>query len=178
MALIDDLPPADTEEELRVLLDRLPDLPHFRLLAHAQSAFGPRAVYGRTLMLDLELADCDQELVILRTAWRAHCEYVAVQHRSAAATAGLSPGQIAAAQTEDAAELTENQRALLRFVDGMVMEHGAQEAVVRDVADRYGPRQLVEAGLVVERYLGLAILLNSLRVTPAPAVDLRMARDS
>jgi 4-carboxymuconolactone decarboxylase len=178
MSLIDALPAAEAPPELRALLDQLPDLPHFRVLAHAQTAFGPRAAYGKTLMLELELPDREQELVILRTAWRARCEYIAVQHRSAAAAAGLAPSEIVSAQTEEAAGLTGNQRALLRFVDGMVVNFGAQEGEVREVAERFGPRQLIEVGLVVERYLGLAILLNSLRVSPAAAVKLRASRDS
>lgn len=159
--------------ELRDLLDRLPDLPHFALLAHAESAFVPRLEYGRVLMRELSLSDDLREAVIVRVAAWARCDYVRVQHEEQGARAGLSPDQLAAAASGETGRLAdEDQRAAVDFVSEMLQGPGASPAAVRRLVERVGERGLVEVGLVVERYLGLSLLLASLRVPAAPAADL------
>jgi alkylhydroperoxidase family enzyme len=171
------LPPGDADPEVRELLARLPALPHFTLLAHAQSAFAPRHAYGEALMRRLELPDVLRETAILRIAARTHCGYVAAQHHHAAVDVGMADSLVHAVEHLDGPgagddELSSEQSVVIRLVDGMLLHYGADEAAVAAVRDALGARQLVELGLVVERYLGLCILLNSLAVPPAAAMKL------
>jgi AhpD family alkylhydroperoxidase len=169
---IEPLHPSRAEPEVAALLDRLPPLPHFHLLAHAQSTFAARLAYGDAMMSRLDLESTTQELVILRVAMHTSCEYIAVQHRAQATRIGTPTGAIAAVAERElrSPDLSRSELAILGLVDEMILTFGASPRRFAAARPYLTDRQLVEVGLVVERYLGLAILLNTLDV-PASAAQ-------
>jgi 4-carboxymuconolactone decarboxylase len=179
MTRIDPVDPASLGTELRDLLERLPDLPHFGLLAHASTAFGPRLAYGRVLMRDLSLDDGSREAAILCVAGWTDCAYVIVQHRDVALAAELTPEEAGAALRGDADGLSRPVwQAVVRFVAEMLNRRGASAEAVADLRRQAGDRGVIETGLLVERYLGLCLLLNSLGIAPVAPVELHDPRPS
>jgi 4-carboxymuconolactone decarboxylase len=156
--------PASLPEEIREMLAALPDLSHFTLLAHAPGTFLPRLAYGEALMTTLALPDTVKELAIVRAATLAGCPYVQVQHVAAGRRAGVPDAKLAAASAPepDLSGFEHGEAAALRFVDEMLLRCGAGAAAVAEVLTCFDARQLVELALVVDRYYGLALVLNSL----------------
>jgi CoA:oxalate CoA-transferase len=163
--------PARLTPELRSALAALPPLPHFGVLAHAETAFLPRQAYGEALRCRLALPADLRELAILRTAHLTDCDYIVHQHRAPAAAAGLAGPAIEAALADppDPATLTAPQAAVVGLVGEMVTRRAGGAAGVRAVLAHLTQRELVELCLVVERYLVLSVVLNTLGVAPGTA---------
>src|SRR2546429_8324760 len=92
------LPYADTESapsSVREVLDRHP-VSVLRMLAHAQSAFGPWVDYTGALLGEMELDPLLREFAILRLARLRESEYQWVQHVAIARAVGARSEQIAA----------------------------------------------------------------------------------
>jgi pimeloyl-ACP methyl ester carboxylesterase/alkylhydroperoxidase family enzyme len=159
---------ASLPTEVRSALERMPNLIHFNLLAHASSAFLQRIAYGETLRHRLTLPAKVRELATLRVTALAGCPYNEMWHRNLAAKVGADAGEILAVLRPelDPAAFAPPEAAALTFVDEMVNCRGAGPAAVAGVLAHFSERELVELGLVVDRYLGLSLLLNSLGVEP------------
>jgi 4-carboxymuconolactone decarboxylase len=164
------LPYADIESapsSIREVLDRHP-VAVLRMLAHAQSAFQPWMEYVRALLGDLELDPVAREVAILQVARLRDDEYVWVQHVAIARAVGVSTAQIAAIKDgrEGDESLTEVHREVLRFASEMTRDGVVSEATVEALADRLGPRAVVELLLVVGHWLTTCSFITTLRLQP------------
>ena len=123
--------------------------------------------FAGTLLFRGALPRVDAELVILRTAWNAGCEYEWEQHVELAARAGLGDAQIAAVARGAGAEIWRaRQRLLLTAVDQLHANRGLDTATRADLDDELSAKQLVELCFLVGHYEMLAMLLNSRGVEP------------
>jgi pimeloyl-ACP methyl ester carboxylesterase/alkylhydroperoxidase family enzyme len=160
---------ASLPAEVRAALEQMPNLIHFNLLAHASTTFMQRIAYGDTLRHQLDLPAKVRELATLRVTALVGCRYNEMWHRNLAAKVGADAGEILAVLRPelDRAAFAAPEAAALTFVDEMVNCRGAGSAAVAGVLAHFSERELVELGLVVDRYLGMSLLLNSLGVEPA-----------
>jgi 4-carboxymuconolactone decarboxylase len=155
----------------------------FRMVAHAESAYAPWLRFGGTLLTQLELDPLLRELAILQVAHQLGSRYEWVQHDPIARGLGATGDQIDAIQArrvEDAA-FDENQSLVLRFTRTTVAEGAASEQQVTQLAERLGPRQVVELLLVIGNYTAIAMLIASTGLEPDPPLDperLTQASDS
>jgi alkylhydroperoxidase family enzyme len=172
--------PAGAPEEIRAVIADT-RLALLRVLAHADSAFGPWLRYSNTLLRKLELDPLLRELAILQVAHLSDSEYEWTQHVPIAESFG-APAELIAAISEDREQdldADEHQRAVLAFTREVVADGAASEQAVADLAGRLGERQLVELLLVIGNYMGLARLIATLGLEPhAPVVTLPGGTDA
>ncbi|HEV2924563.1 MAG TPA: carboxymuconolactone decarboxylase family protein [Solirubrobacteraceae bacterium] len=164
------LPYADTDSapsSIREVLDRHP-VSVLRMLAHAQTAFGPWLDYTGALLGEIELDPVLREFAILKVARLRDSDYQWVQHVAIARALGATGGQIAAIKDgrEDDASLSEAQREVLGFTREVTVEGAASEQAVAAVAGLFGPRAVIELLLVIGQWIALCSFVNTLGLQP------------
>jgi alkylhydroperoxidase family enzyme len=155
----------------------------FRMVAHAQTAYGPWLGYGGALLTQLELDALLRELAILQVARQVGSEYEWVQHDPIARAVGASGEQIDAirAGRDDDPAFDVDQSLVLRLTRTAVNEGAASEEEIAEAAERLGTRQVVELLLVIGNYTAIAMLIASTGLEPDPPLgpeQLTRARDA
>jgi alkylhydroperoxidase family enzyme len=155
----------------------------FRMVAHAESAYGPWLGYGGALLTQLELDPLLRELAILQVARQVGSHYEWVQHDPIARAVGATGAQIDAIQAgrDDDPAFDADQSLVLRFTRTAVNEGAASEDQVAEAAERFGTRQVVELLLVIGNYTAIAMLIASTGLDPDAPLDpeqLTRARDA
>jgi alkylhydroperoxidase family enzyme len=164
------LPYADAESvtsSIRETLDRNP-VSVLRMLAHAESVFDSWREYTDALLRQLQLDPVLRELAILQVARLRDSEYQWVHHVALSRAIGMSAEQIAAIQDgrEDDPSFTEAQREVLAFAREVILEGAASEEAVAAVAERLGPRPVVELLLVIGHWGAISSLIQTLGLQP------------
>lgn len=139
----------------------------FRMLANHPDLV--KHVYGLLTMLSTrnKLPTRLRELMIMRLAWRAKCEYAWYQHyRIATTQAGVTPEEIVAVRDWEKSDLFgPADRAVLVAADDTCREGRISDAVwsrcERELKD---PAVLVEMVVAIGNWTMFAQLLNSLEV--------------
>jgi 4-carboxymuconolactone decarboxylase len=163
--------PDSAPQSVRELLAGTP-LSLLGMVAHAESAFDPWLKYSSALLRRLELDPLLRELAILQVAHLADSPYEWVQHTVIARAVGATDAQIAAVEgdRESDPSLTDEQALLLRFSRDVIVEGSASEQDVARLAERLGPRQVVELLLVIGHYLAIARLIATTGLEPDPPI--------
>ncbi len=139
----------------------------FTTLARHPRLFRRWLRFAGTLMPGGTLPRVDTELVILRVAHRCDCRYEWLHHERIAATAGLSPAQVAAVREgPEAAAWGDHQRALLRAVDELFADRRVGDDTWAELRGAYTDQQLIELLVLIGHYEMLAGLINSLGIQP------------
>ena len=145
----------------------------FRMVAHAETAYGPWLGYGGTLLTKLELDPLLRELAILQVAKQVGSEYEWVQHDGITRAVGGTAEQVAAVEAgrDDDPVFDADQSLVLRFTRMTVNEGAASEEQVAEAAERLGVRGVVELLLVIGQYKAIAMLIASTGLEPDPPLD-------
>ena len=176
MARLPYVDPSAAPRPVREVLERMPPLNVFRLMAHAETAFRPWMRWGGVLLNDLALDPLLRELAILQVAKRSPgAEYEWVQHVPIARSVGATDNQIEALDRGDVAAscFTGEQRDVLAFTTEVVGEPGASDAAWDAIAARRSPREIVELLMVIGQYMMLARVMASARIDLDDPVDPR-----
>jgi 4-carboxymuconolactone decarboxylase len=155
----------------------------FRMVAHAETAYGAWLQYGGALLTQLELDPLLRELAILQVAREVGSHYEWVQHDPIARAVGATGDQIDAIQAgrDDDPAFDADQSLVLAIARTTVTDGAAAEEQVAALAERLGTRQVVELLLVIGNYTAIAMLIASTGLEPDPPLDanqLTRARDS
>jgi len=159
-------------QEVRELLDVLPDLRVFQMVAQAPTLFGPWLALGGAILASLELDPLVRELAILQVACTSGCDYERVQHEAIAVGVGASSEQVTLLATpsesrdHDAIDraFTPDQRAVISFTDQAAGPGRVAEADVVALRDHLSDRSIVELLLVIGHYSAIALLAETLRL--------------
>lgn len=145
----------------------------FRMVAHAESAYGRWLGYGGALLTQLELDPLLRELAILQVARQVGSEYEWVQHDPIARAVGASAEQVAAVEAgrDDDPVFDADQSLVLRLTRTAVTEGAASEEQIAEAAKRLGTRQVVELLLVIGNYTAIAMLIASTGLEPDAPLD-------
>jgi 4-carboxymuconolactone decarboxylase len=155
----------------------------FRMVAHAETAYGAWLQYGGALLTRLELDPLLRELAILQVARQVGSHYEWVQHDPIARAVGATGDQIDAIQAgrDDDPAFDADQSLVLQITRTTVNEGAATEQQVAQLAESLGTRQVVELLLVIGNYTSIAMLIASTGLEPDPPLSpeqLTQARDS
>jgi AhpD family alkylhydroperoxidase len=153
-------------ERTREVLERMPALNIFRMLAHADSALVPFMRLSSSLWSEAELSPKPRELAILAVARATGAEYEWTQHKAVAAYAGVSGEQIAAIESGelDSPLFDPAEQAVLALARSIVIEPRSSEAVFDAAREHYSDRQIVAIHLVAGTYFMLARVMTNLEV--------------
>jgi 4-carboxymuconolactone decarboxylase len=155
----------------------------FRMVAHAETAYGPWLGYGGALLTQLELDPLLRELAILQVARQVGSHYEWVQHDPIARAVGATDAQLDAIQAgrDDDPAFDGDQSLVLQLTRTTVNEGAASEEQVILLANRLGVRQVVELLLVIGNYTAIAMMIASTGLEPDAPLDpgqLARARDA
>jgi AhpD family alkylhydroperoxidase len=128
--------------------------------------------FSGSLLDDSLLDPRDRELLTLRVAWRTRCEYEWAQHVGIAERAGVTVDEIAAvAGPVDDHPWPVRVRALLCAADQMIDRHAVDDETWATLAEHFDEARLLELLFVVGSYVCLALVLNSVGLSPDPSAD-------
>jgi len=172
MALIPYVDPTAAPQEVRELLDLLPDLHVFQMVGQAPTLFGPWLALGGAILAKLELDPLLRELAILQVASSMGCEYERVQHGAIAAGVGATSEQVmllaTARESRDQDGMrrafTSDQLAVISFTDHVAGPGRAPEEEVVALRKHLSDRSIVELLLVIGHYFGIALLAETVRL--------------
>ena len=160
---------ADLTPELRKVLDSLPALNIFRMLATAPANLKPFVDYGMSLLFATELDARKREIAILRVAHVTRSKYEWTQHATLARRVGVTDAEIAAIAVDGPVRgLDEEGRLLCRVAEEISRDVRLSDDALRAVLDRYGRRQAVELILCCSHFNMVSRILESTRVELEP----------
>lgn len=164
MARIEMIPAERWPEELREVVDLESRPPleqgNLRIYAHRPELAAAYARFVTTLRAPGELSPRLVELVRLRVAFHNQCRScMAVRYPDAKAD-GVDETLVCQLETpEEAPDLTEAERAALRFADLLATDHLAiDDAVFEQLRTHFTTAQIVELGLQVATFVGFGRL--------------------
>ncbi len=177
MARIPYFDPDDAPESIGQLLDQLPPLNIFMMMAHAGPALKDFVRLGNRILFDGELDPVLRELAILRVGHLCGSTYEVHQHAKIARQLEIPQGKIdATARGAQAAVFAPQERAVMAFVDDVVKNVRASDATFQPLADTLTVRQLQELVLTIGYYMMVARFLETFDVDiegeDHPTVDL------
>jgi len=160
---------ADLTPELRKVLDSLPALNIFRMLANAPANLKPFVDYGMSLLFATELDARKREIAILRVAHVTRSKYEWTQHATLARRVGVTDAEIAAIAVDGPVRgLDEEGRLLCRVAEEISRDVRLSDEALRAILDRYGRRQAVELILCCSHFNMVSRILESTRVELEP----------
>lgn len=137
----------------------------FTTLARHRKLFRCWLVFAGALMPGGRLPRADSELVILRVAHNARCDYEWVQHERLARRAGLTREEVARARVGAGAPGWSERRALLlRAADALHRDRRIGDELWDDLRRHLDELELIELCMLVGHYEMVAMTLRSLRV--------------
>jgi alkylhydroperoxidase family enzyme len=168
------LPPDDWTEEVRSILEAVPegvqgnrlgDNNIFPTFARHPGLFRAWLPLGGYLLTSGKLPGRDRELLILRTAVRCGSSYEWGQHVRISLQGGIDRETIdRVVQGPDAAGWSEHDAALLRAADELHDGSRISDETWATLARSFDQEQLIEATMVVGQYHLVAFALNSFGV--------------
>jgi AhpD family alkylhydroperoxidase len=155
-----------TERACELTLER-GNLNVYRALANAENTYTGWMAAGRAALASLVLPARLREIIILRIAHLMDCPYELGQHLTLAGAAGMSPQEIAALVSDSAslaADFTEVERAVVELTTQLLTTRQATEGAVHEVYTALGAEAMIEVLMIINRWAGLALMLNALEV--------------
>lgn len=148
---------------VRDVLEAVPPLKLFQMMAQAETAFPPLMEFAAVLLTGLKLDVRLRELGILRAAQLTGAEYVWQQHVVISRGLGVAPEQVQALKRGEIREPTFSQVEILvvNFTTEVVRQVGASEATVEALKAHLSAQEIVELLLTIGYYVMLAQLILS-----------------
>jgi AhpD family alkylhydroperoxidase len=159
--------PEEMNEQARELTLERGNLNVYRALANAEKVFTGWMLAGRAALTSRVLPFRLRELVILRTAYLMDCRYELGQHNDVARTAGLSIDEIKAVTSESdwqKGRFNPAELAVLQLTTELLTTRSVSADVFDHVHTALGSEATVEVLMIINRYSGLALMLNALDV--------------
>lgn len=159
--------PEDMSEQARELTARRGNLNVYRTMANAEKVFTEWMLAGDAALASPVVPRRLRELVVLRTAYLMDCSYELGQHRDVAQTAGIDIDSINAITSESdwqTGDFDPTELAMLQLTTELVTTRRVAAPIFDQVHQALGSEATVEVLMVINRYAGLALMLNALDV--------------
>ena len=159
--------PEGMSDRARELTSARGNLNVYRTLANAEKVFTGWMLAGDAALTSTVLPLRLRELVILRTAYLMNCPYELGQHRDVARTVGVGADEIDAILSQSDwqnGHFGGVELAVLMLTSELLTTRAVSAGVFDEVHDALGSETTVEVLMVINRYSGLALMLNALDV--------------
>jgi alkylhydroperoxidase family enzyme len=159
--------PEQMTERARELTQERGNLNVYRALANAEKVFTGWMLAGRAALTSPVLPFRLRELVILRTAYLMDCRYELGQHDDIAPTAGVAGDEIKAITSDSdwqTGDFNPVELAVLQLTTELLTTRSVAAPLFDQVHKALGSEATVEVLMVINRYSGLALMLNALDV--------------
>ena len=177
MARIPYVDPADAPERIADLLQQLPAMNVFRMLAHAAPEFRRFISFSDALLRKSAVDKWLLELAILRVGHLSGAPYEIQQHEPMAAAVGGTPEKIAAiADWPETDAFNEVETLVLRYTDDVVANVRAGDETFQPLSAHMDHQQMVELTMAIGCYMMVSRLLNTfdvdLEAADGPSISL------
>jgi len=159
--------PEDMTDRARDLTVERGNLNVYRALANAEKVFTGWMLAGRAALTSPVLPVRLRELVVLRTAYLMDCPYELGQHNDVARTAGVDGHEIEAITSDSdwqTSGFNSVELAVLQLTTELLTTRSVAGPLFDHVHNALGSEATVELLMVINRYSGLALMLNALEV--------------
>jgi 4-carboxymuconolactone decarboxylase len=130
------------------------------------------------LARELTLAPRERELLVLRTAWLCHAQYVWAQHAAVARETGFSAEDIhRIAEGPDAKGWNPFEATLLRMADELHVNAFITDATWNALSARYDRPHMMDALTTVAQYTMLSVAMNAFGVPLEANLTARLPTD-
>jgi 4-carboxymuconolactone decarboxylase len=165
-------PLTDPSPEVAEILDKTkirpgPALNIFATLAHHPRLLKRFNVLGGLFLGRGLLPARERELVILRTGWRARCEYEFGQHVALGRRAGLTDEEVVRV-TLDGGGWSPDDALLIRLADEIHESRDVSDELWAGLSRRWARAELLELVTLAGFYGMVSSLLNAVRVQREP----------
>jgi 4-carboxymuconolactone decarboxylase len=165
----------DAEPDVRALLERLPPLGIFSMVANAQGSFTAWARYGGKL-LDPDLFDARlRELAILTVArLTPGAEYEWIQHVAIAEAVGASAAEIEAVKSGELGGLEPHARLIVSFTTQVVERAAPDDTTLAARRERHSTSEIIQLLLVIGQYMTVGRIMATSQLDLDPALGDRV----
>ena len=154
--------PEQLDAETRRILQSAPPINVLRMLSHSGPLLGGFGAFGQQILYGLELDPVLREMAIVRVGHLSQCAYELSQHERFIADLGVGTGKLRALKNGAADTLfDERERAVLAFVDDIVLNVRAGDDTLAAVSGHLPPRQIVELIMTAGCYRMLCMMLET-----------------
>ncbi|MFE7608661.1 carboxymuconolactone decarboxylase family protein [Streptomyces celluloflavus] len=158
---------ATMPDEVRKLAAERGNLNVYRALAHAGPPFAGWMLAGRAALTSKVVPARLRELVILRTGHLMRCPYEIAQHTPMAEGAGIGSRQLRALAADGRLAdggFTPTELTVLEMTTELVTTASLTPALLDRVRESLGDERLLEVLMIINRWSGLALMINALDV--------------
>jgi alkylhydroperoxidase family enzyme len=157
--------PEQLSDKARDFAAKLPPLNIFRMLSHSDHLFEPFVRLGNGFLGKGTLDPVLREVAILRVGYISGSRYETFQHEVIGRRLGMSDALFAALkQGADAADLTPQQRQVVRYVDDVVKNVRASDETFAALREQFSVQQMQELTLVTGYYMMVCRFLETFGV--------------
>ncbi len=159
--------PTDAElpDEIRAVLQTLPPLNVFRMIATVPASFRPWLDLAASILVHAEFDACKREIAILRVGHVTRAVYEWTQHVRLAMAVGVTQAEIAAIAIDGPVTgLDEEGNLLCRVADEISLKVRLSDEALAAIKSRYGVRQATELIICLSYFNMLSRFLESTRV--------------
>jgi alkylhydroperoxidase family enzyme len=163
MARLPYVDPSTAPKAVREVLDNLPQLNIFKMVANSETTFRPFLGLGTALLASKTFDHKLRELVILQVGKVSDGRYEWHQHVPIAKAVGASDDQIAALERGDIGAdcFDDTEKAVLHFTTDAVENVRASDESFAAVNAHLSPAQIVELIMILGFYRTVAMLTES-----------------
>ncbi len=142
----------------------------YRIMLHSPALAGGWFELNQAVRYKTEVDGQSRELAMMRVAILNDVDYILGAHsQTYALKEGLTPAQVDALTEWSASGLfSDQQRALLAYVDAMTRQIDVSNEVFEAVRAHYNERQVVELTMLVGAYNMLTRVLKALKIDSEP----------
>ena len=142
----------------------------YRMMLHSPAVAGGWFELNQAVRFNTEVDGQSRELAVMRVAMLNGVDYLLEAHGSNyALKEGLTPAQVDALGEWNTSDLySEQQRALLAYVDAMTLQIDVPNEVFEALRARFNERQIVEITMLIGAYNMLTRVLQALEIDPEP----------
>lgn len=157
--------PTSLPEADRKLLNAIPPLNVFRLLAVSPSLFQPLINFFNAYLSHGLLSEEHREIIILRVGHLCRNPYELFQHERVAREIGMTEERIHALGSERYGNLFDAQeRDLIQFVDEVVQNDGASADQLERLRSHFTDAEVMEATIIIGVYIMVCKMLTTFDV--------------
>jgi alkylhydroperoxidase family enzyme len=157
--------PEQISDKAREFAAKLPPLNIFRMLSHSDHLLEPFVRLGNGFLSKGKLDPVLREIAILRVGYLSGSRYETYQHEGIGRRLGMSDALFAALrQGADAAELSAQQRQVVRYVDELVKNVRASDETFAALREQLSVPQMQELTLVTGYYMMVCRFLETFGV--------------
>ncbi len=142
----------------------------YRIMLHSPALAGGWFELNQAVRFNTEIDGQSRELAVMRVAILNGVDYIVQAHGPTyALMEGLTAGQVDALTEWSASGLfSDQQRALLSYVDAMTRQIDVPDEVFEAMRTHYNERQIVELTILIGAYNMLTRVLKALEIDPEP----------